>query len=326
MGPTALSLGNFDGVHLGHQALLRACRQQADAAGSGCEVLAVTFDPTPASVLRPGAQPLRIDRLDERIRRLRAAGADRVEVLKPTPEMLALEPEAFLERLVERFRPVAVVEGPDFRFGRARRGDHALMTRVGQAAGFQAIQLERAHVELPGGEVVAVSSSLCRELAAQGRVADVEACLGRSLARTARVVRGEQRGRTLGFPTLNLHPDDLAGFVIPAEGVYAALVEIPQEPLAPLPAAVSIGTKPTFEGTAMTVEAHLIDFEGDLYGAEVRVDFVRCLRGQRRFAGVDALREALASDVVAASAVLANRLPPATAAATATAPFCSDDI
>ena len=307
-----LTLGNFDGVHLGHRALLAACRARA----AGGPVVAVTFDPPPVRVLRPEAEPLRIDAPADKLRRLREAGADRVEVLEPTPALLAQEAEDFLGGLVDRFAPRAVVEGPDFRFGRGRRGDFALLAEIGRASGFEAVRLGRAHATLPGGEEVPVSSSRVRALAAGGRVADAAACLGRPLDRVARVVRGERRGRAIGFPTLNLDPADLAGCVVPAEGVYAATVEVVEGPegaevpgrpglpggVGGWPAAVSIGTKPTFGGTRRTVEAHLIGFEGDLYGARVRVGFVRWLRGQRRYAGVEALQEALRADVAAASA------------------------
>ena len=300
-----LTLGNFDGVHLGHRALLTECRRRSTA---GEEVVAVTFDPPPVRVLRPEAEPLRIDALADRVRRLEEAGADRVEVLEPTPELLAQEAEAFIATLVERFAPRAIVEGPDFRFGRKRRGDHGLLAEIGRASDFEAVRLERTHATLPGGQGVAVSSSLVRGLAAEGRVADAAACLGRPLDRVARVVRGEQRGRTIGFPTLNLDPADLEGCVVPAEGVYAATVDVLNDPDRPsLPAAVSIGTKPTFDGTARTVEAHLLGFEGDLYGARVRVGFTRWLRGQRRFAGVEELKAQLRSD--AADAATASRLP-----------------
>ena len=276
--------------------------------GGGCEAVAVTFDPPPVRLLRPASEPLRIDAIGDRVRRLEEAGADCVEVLVPTPEMLAQPADAFIGSLVERFEPVAIVEGPDFRFGRGRLGDHATLERLGAAAGFEAVRLERTHATLPSGEEVAVTSSLVRSLAAEGRVADAAACLGRPLDRVARVVRGEQRGRTIGFPTLNLDSADLDGCVVPTEGVYAARVDVLDQPERQgLPAAVSIGTKPTFDGTALTVEAHLIGFSVDLYGCQVRVGFVRCLRGQRRFAGVDALRAALAADVEAAAEVLAAR-------------------
>ncbi|BAM04235.1 riboflavin biosynthesis protein RibF [Phycisphaera mikurensis] len=308
MRRTVLSLGNFDGVHLGHQALLRTCRRHAEAAGAGVDVVAVTFDPPPVRVLRPDAEPLRIDTLQDRVRRLRHAGADRVEVLVPTPELLAEEAEGFIAGLVGRFHPVAIVEGPDFRFGRGRRGDLALLAALGRDAGFEAVRLDRTHARLASGESVAVSSSRIRALVAEGRVADAACCLGRPLERVARVVRGEQRGRTIGFPTLNLDPADLDGCVLPAEGVYAARVAVSGDTQRrDLPAAVSIGTKPTFDGTVLTVEAHLIGFSGDLYGAQVRVGFVRCLRAQRRYEGVDALRVALAADVEAAAEILAER-------------------
>ena len=308
MQPRALTIGNFDGVHVGHRAILQACRERA---GGGGEVVVLTFDPPPVRVLRPEAEPLRLDTLQDRIRRLRAAGADRVEVLAPTKELLQQSAETFIGGLVERFGPSAFVEGPDFRFGRGRGGDHALLVRLGERAGFEAVRLERTTTVLPGGETVEVSSSLCRRLVGAGRVADAAACLGRPLDRVATVVRGEQRGRTIGFPTLNLDPADLAGCVVPAEGVYAASVGVTGGDR-DLPAAVSIGTKPTFDGTALTVEAHLLDFSGELYGREVRVRFIRWLRGQQRYASVEELRAAVARDVAATrAALLAPALQPA---------------
>ena len=214
-----------------------------------------------------------------------------------------------------------MVEGPDFRFGRGRGGDMGTLAELGRRHGFDAVEVPRVEVPLHDGHVVPVSSSLVRWLVGRGRVADAALCLGRPFSLTATVVHGEQRGRTLGIPTANLDPDALAGFILPADGVYACVAEVegeqrgtgaegqrgkvtdPQNQKSSLknqkshPAAVSIGTKPTFGTARLTVEAHLIGFTGDLYGQTLTLRFARWVRGQYAFRGVDALRARLHRDI-----------------------------
>ena len=300
MAETALTLGNFDGVHCGHAAILEAARARV---GGGGQVVAVTFEPAPTEVLRPGTQPPRLMTAAARVTALRAAGADRVEVLAPDAAMLAQSPEAFIGGLVEAYRPGHILEGPDFRFGRGRAGDNAVLARLGQRLGFEAVEVPRRFGRLAGGWEAPISSSLCRWLVGRGRVAEAADCLGRPHRLTATIVRGEQRGRTLGIPTANLDPAALAAMMIPRDGVYAASATVEGDAALRRPAAVSIGTKPTFGHPTLTVEAHLIDAADlgadALYGAVVHLDFRRFLRDQFRYAGVEALVAQLQRDIAA---------------------------
>ncbi len=294
---TVITIGNFDGVHLGHRAILQRCRQIAlqSTAVPVAQVVAVTFDRPPVSVLDPGKEPPQIDRLERRAGFLRQAGADVVDVLTVDRGLLEKSAEGFIHELVERWSPVAVVEGPDFRFGKGRRGDAALLHELGRANGFTFEVAPRQTAVLADRQVVPVSSSLARWLIGRGRVPDAAACLGRDFVLEARVVRGEQRGRQLGFPTANLDPDEISGFIVPADGVYAADAVLDDGTRRP--AAVSIGTKPTFGKTQLTVEAHLPGFDGNLYDRRLALHFRRWLRDQFPFPGVESLKAQLNRDV-----------------------------
>ncbi|MEO0515414.1 MAG: bifunctional riboflavin kinase/FMN adenylyltransferase [Planctomycetota bacterium] len=300
---TVLTLGNFDGPHLGHLAILHRARdlaQQHDA-----RVVAITFDPPPIQILRPGQEPPLITPIIERIARLRQGGADEVAVLTPTPELLTQSAEAFIEYLVEKYRPVAIVEGPDFRFGKQRGGDMARLAELGGQHGFEAITVPRVEAPLSDLQLAPVSSSLVRWLVGRGRVADAAACLGRPFSLTADVVKGEQRGRQLDIPTANLDARQIAPHIIPADGVYAGLAELsgegPSEPAGHYACAISVGVKPTFGTKALTVEAHLLDYDpspaDDLYGQPITLHFARWVRDQYPFPGVGPLREQLFRDI-----------------------------
>lgn len=221
---SVLTLGNFDGVHLGHRAILDAARRVADERGA--RVCVVTFDPHPAAILRPGSEPPRILPLAERRRRLLRAGADEVQVLESTPELLATEPEDFIEQLVQRHDPVGFVEGEGFRFGKRRRGDLELLQRLGERFGFDLHVQPPLMLRLTSPCEVRASSTLVRRLIGHGRVFDAQRVLGEPFLLTAPVVEGERRGRTLGIPTANLDPDTLAAFIVPADGVYAGHADI----------------------------------------------------------------------------------------------------
>ena len=224
MSATVLTIGNFDGVHLGHRAILDTARRLADQRGAAVRVL--TFDPHPAAVLRPEHQPPRLLPLDERLARLRRAGADDVRVLEPAPDLLATEPEAFIEDICSTHHPLAVVEGENFRFGKARRGDLDLLRRLGDRLGFELHVQPPVTMRLTSPAEVRVSSTLVRRLVGHGRVFDAAAALDEPFSLTAPVVRGEQRGRTLDIPTANLDPDALADYIVPADGVYAGYAEV----------------------------------------------------------------------------------------------------
>ena len=225
-------------------------------------------------------------------------GPTRSRSSSPIAPLLAQTAEAFVAGLVERHRPVAVVEGPDFRFGRGRAGDMDLLQRLGVAHGFEAVTVPRVRATLGDQTDVPVSSSLVRWLVGRGRVADAAAALGRPFVLRAAVVRGEQRGRTLGVPTANLDPAALEGFTLPADGVYAGWGAIGGESGGERwPAAVSVGEKPTFGGRVFTVEAHLVGLDREVYDQTLTLSFARWVRGQYPFAGPDPLRAQLHRDV-----------------------------
>lgn len=290
---TVVSIGNFDGVHLGHRRILQQARQIARE--RHLKVTALTFDPHPATVLRPGQPPPRLTHLKAKTAQLRKAGADKVVVLPPSLSLLSLEPDAFVKELCHQHQPKVLVEGPDFRFGRQRAGDVHRLSRLGRENGFETIVVEAVEVGLSDQLSVTVSSSLLRWLIARGRVRDATRCLGRQYQLTGPVTRGQQRGRSIGVPTANLQISALSGQAIPAEGVYAGFVELPSG--AEWPAAISVGRKPTFEHRRLSIEAHLLDYDGDLYNQKITIRFARWLRDQQVFAGVEALKSQLQHDI-----------------------------
>ena len=222
--PTVITIGNFDGVHRGHQALLRRARHLAHA--RGCRVVALTFDPHPIRTLRPGHEPAKLSRLHERIAYLRAAGADRVEAFKPSRDILDLPPEPFLKIILDTYSPIAVVEGEDFHFGRNREGDMHVLAQLGRRMGFTAVVEPKVAVSLSDRTIAPVSSTLVRWLVSQGRVVDASLALGRPFELHGEIVLGDRVGRTLGVPTANLSNLDIEGHVIPSHGVYAGFADI----------------------------------------------------------------------------------------------------
>ncbi len=289
----AVTVGNFDGVHLGHQELVRAARRWADRVGGPC--VAVTFDPAPTALLYPAAAKPALSTPARKAELLHAAGADQVVSLVTDAGLLALGPEAFFEDvLVGAFAARAVIEGDNFRFGKDRAGDVRLLRALcdGHGLGFEAV----AAVDVGG---VAVSSSRARAALTAGDVRLAADLLGRNYDVSGVVEAGAKRGRTLGFPTANV-----GGIrtLLPMDGVYAVRATVNG---ATHPAAANLGPAPTFGVDARTVEVHLIGFAGDLYGAALGVEFVARLRDTRRFGGVEELKAQLAADVAAAVAVLA---------------------
>lgn len=290
-----VTIGNFDGVHRGHQAILALA---AAAAGGEGSVSAITFEPLPAAVLRPSEAPPRLASAARREALLRAHGATEVLALAPTAELLALSPRAFLEDLRTRVPFDAIVEGADFRFGKGRAGTIHTLEELGSALNFRVVVAREFETALLDGQVVAPRSTTVRWLLELGRVADAAALLGRPHAVEGRVVQGDQRGRTLGFPTANV---DAPGMQLPGDGVYAGTAHTP---LGAFPAAISVGVKPTFAPAARACEAHLIGFPGRIgeYGWPVRVEFTAWLREQWRFPAVAELVEQLHRDVARCAA------------------------
>jgi len=289
-----VTIGVFDGVHLGHVGMLEAARRTARQMRA--RVLALAFDPHPAHVLRPDQVPSRLLTWTDKAAFLREAGADDVCRVEPTPSLLGQAPEQFVENLVSARRVRAVVEGPDFRFGQGRRGDADMLRRLGANLGFEACVVEPVQLALHDQLVVTVRSSLVRWLLAHGRVADAARCLGRCYQWQGVVERGEGRGRSIGVPTANVRAVGPDAPMTPAEGVYAATAILKDGRA--FPAAISVGSKPTFAATAtLVVEAHLIGFAGELYGEPLKLQFQRWLRDQIRFDAVEPLQAQIGRDV-----------------------------
>ncbi|MGA1517508.1 MAG: riboflavin kinase [Phycisphaerales bacterium] len=287
----AICIGNFEGVHRGHAALLAAARRKAGASG---RVTAVAFEPLPVEILRPGTIAGRLSTVEEKAARLRAAGADEVLMLETSASLLGLEPEPFMAEIRSRLSPSVIVEGPDFRFGRGRTGDVGLLAAIGDRLGFEVDVVPEICLPLPSGSLVPARSSLVRWLLGRGRVLDAAAILGRPYGLAGTVVPGDRQGRLLGCPTANL---DHGHQLLPADGVYAGWAELPGGERAM--AAISVGCKPTFEPTPPRCEVHVIgrDLPLDHYGWPIRVTFERWVRGQLVFAEVDALIAQMRRDI-----------------------------
>ncbi len=290
---SVITIGNFDGVHLGHQAILVKARQIADR--HGVVVKALTFHPHPASVLRPGTEPGVLMGLQEKTKALRAFGADEVVALEPTKRLLSLDPQAFIQEVSDQHHPVAIVEGVNFRFGKDRRGGVDTLSSLAEAMRFEAHVVPQLEQALGDCVCVPVSSTLVRDLLASGRVADAALCLGRSHTLSGPVVEGGKRGRSIGFPTVNLDPEAVAGRAAVGVGVYAGWARLKSG--ASHAAAISVGFQPTFETHKLMVEAYLLGFDGDLYGQTVTIGFSRWLRDQQPFPNADALAGQLKHDV-----------------------------
>ena len=289
-------IGAFDGLHLGHRALVR--RALARARELGADATVVSFDPLPREFFARGDKPPRLMLPRAKFEGLRDLGVDAVGLLRFDAKLAAMPAQDFVrELLVERLRVREVWVGPGFRFGHARGGDLALLQRIGADAGFAAHAIEPV---LLGGE--AVSSTRIRVALAAGDFDLAERLLGRRYAIGGHVVRGRQLGRTLGFPTANLR---FGGKTPALRGIYATLVH--GIGAAPMPSVSSFGTRPTVDGVEPLLEAHLFDFDGDLYGKRIEVEFVAKLRDEERFPDLDALVEQMRIDATRAREILQQR-------------------
>jgi len=285
-----LSIGNFDGIHLGHRRLLAMGRSMRDQ-HPGSRLAVATFEPHPFTVLRPDKVPPRLTPSAIKRQLLAEQGVDDLIELAPEPAILDLSAESFWEILRDQVRPSHLIEGNDFNFGKARAGN---IQRLREWAAGSAVTLHIAEdVEAPllDLHVVPVSSTLIRWLLARGRVRDAAICLGRAYSLCGPVIKGHQRGRALGVPTANV---DCREQLIPADGVYAARCVIHGKTW---PAALSIGTLPTFGDSSRQVEAHLIGFDGDLYGRTICVEIIDWLREQWKFSSLDALKDRMTQDI-----------------------------
>lgn len=297
--PCAVAVGNFDGVHLGHAALAARLRAAADRLGT--PAVALTFDPHPASLVRPGAAPVPLTTPARRAELLLGLGLDAVLVQPVDRGFIGLSAGDFYRGVLRgRLRAAVLVEGPDFRFGARRAGDVALLRGLCAADG---VGLEVVDPVVVAGETV--SSSRIRALVAAGDVRAANGLLAAPFRTRGTVVAGARRGTAIGFPTANL-----AGIatLVPGPGVYAARAHVPGGD--PHAAAVHVGANVTFGATEPTVEVHLVGFAGDLYGGALDVDFLERLRETRRFASAPDLAAQLARDVDAAVAVVRREPAP----------------
>lgn len=286
----ALTIGNFDGVHRGHQQIIAQAGLLASRSGGAVVVL--TFDPHPLAVVSPDRAPAMLMPLSEKTRCLEQAGADAVVVARSEPGLLSLEPETFVEQIiVGKFRPAHVVEGWSFGFGKKRRGTPELLRKLAPRSGFEMFVVDPVKLQVEPDETVLVSSSLVRDLIRQGQVHQAHLCLGRPYALFGIVEKGQARGMGLGFPTANLGGIEQ---LTPAEGVYAGSAEVQG---ARFSAAISIGNTPTFESGESQVEAFLLDCDQDLYGRPMRLSFWRHLRAQQKFDSAEALTTQIEDDV-----------------------------
>jgi riboflavin kinase/FMN adenylyltransferase len=291
-----LTVGNFDGIHAGHRAIMDTVVARArDLRG---QAVVYTFDPHPRKVLQPDRAPRLLTTLEQRLELLEALGVDAV-IVEPFDLAFSRTPaEVFIREYVHgRIRPVEVYVGYDFHFGRDREGSMRLLTELGPRLGFSVTIIPEVTVD--HGDV---NSTRIRELLSESRLEAARAMLGRPYAVRGRVVEGDGRGRSLGFPTANVEPENE---VLPGPGVYAGRLRLLDEGVPPrggeLLAVANVGRRPTFgAGGAIRVEAHGIGFQGDLYGRRVDLSFEHHLRGERRFPDPDALRRQISADVAEA--------------------------
>lgn len=297
-GPVALTIGVFDGVHRGHQFLIGRLRELAAARGLASVVL--TFHPAPISVLRPDVRLSYITTLEERLRLLREQGVDAVGRLTFTSELAQVSAHDFIAGLREELDLRLIVGGPDLSVGRAREGTVAWLREHGPALGYGV-----ETVEFVADGARKMGSSGIREALAQGDVEAAARVLGRSYSLRGPVVHGDHRGRTIGFPTANL--GIAADLAIPAFGVYVTRASVGE---ARYRAVTNIGMRPTFATTAPpSVETHILDFDADIYDRELRIELLTRLRGEQKFAGVEALLGQIARDVAAARDYFKTRHP-----------------
>jgi riboflavin kinase/FMN adenylyltransferase len=300
--PLALAIGNFDGVHRGHQELVRVARGIAEGRGGAAGVL--TFDPHPARVFAPALAPPLIVSLERRLELLGEAGADLAIVEAFTPALAAVEAEAFVrDVLVGAFGAREVVVGFDFSFGHGRRGTPALLREIGAGLGLGVTIVPAVTID-----GLVCSSTKVREFVLEGRVEGAALLLGRPVEVQGPVVRGAGRGRGLGIPTANVAPE---AELVPRLGIYAAralVLDASGGVASTHQAALSIGSNPTFvEAGAVVVEAHLLDFEGDLYDKRLRLEVLHRLRDERRFESIEALKAQIATDIAQTRALLEAR-------------------
>ena len=281
----AATIGSFDGVHLGHQAVLTQLVEQGRR--RQLPVTLVTFEPQPREYFRPDVAPARLTRFREKLEVLQHCGIDRVVCLRFDDRLANLAPDDFIQRiLLDGLDVKYLVVGDDFRYGKARSGNFEILEQAGQRHGFPVVNMHTFCVES-----ARVSSTRIREALQQGDLPGAEALLGRPFWMSGRVAHGDKRGRTIGFPTANIF---LHRTAVPVDGVFA--VEMHGVDGQPLPGVANVGTRPTVGGTRSLLEVHLFDFDREVYGCHVRVSFLKKLRPERRFDSFDKLKQQIQQD------------------------------
>ncbi|RRQ21327.1 bifunctional riboflavin kinase/FAD synthetase [Thiohalobacter thiocyanaticus] len=292
----AATIGNFDGVHLGHQAVLGQLAERA--AELGLPTVVVTFEPQPQEYFAPESAPPRLTRLREKLAALRRYSVDQVLCLRFNPALAAFTAEQFVQRiLVDGLNVKYLVVGDDFRFGQGREGDFTYLQQAGERCGFQVAHMHT--FEIDGARV---SSTRIREALEAGEMQQAERLLGRSYRMLGRVAHGDKRGRTIGFPTANVF---LHRHRTPVQGVFA--VEVFGLDPEPVRGVANVGNRPTVDGTRSLLEINLFDFDQQIYGRYVAVDFLHKLRPEHKFESFAALKEQIARDVVEAKDFFARR-------------------
>jgi len=288
-----LTLGNFDGLHLGHQRIIRKVRERA--ASLGVSSVVYTFEPHPLKVVAPNKSPALILDIEDKARIIEALGIDYMVIARFTKEFAARHPREFVEA---ELRPVAadVCVGHDFSFGKGKTGTADYLKELGEELGF-GVHVIPAYKK--GGEVV--SSSRIRRRITEGEVMEAAALLGRNFAIKGKVVRGRTIGKEIGFPTANIRTQSE---IVPGDGVYAAFAVVGE---ARHRAVVNIGMAPTFGGKERSIEVHILGFRDNIYGKRVRVEFVRRLRGEKAFASTEALQRQIRRDIKRSERILVNR-------------------
>lgn len=297
--PHVVTIGNFDGVHRGHQYLIEQLRARATT--DHAQSLVITFEPHPASVLRPDSPFERLVSAEEKLRLLAAAGVDDVVVIPFTREFAALSADAFLELVTATTQPSAILVGEGFRFGHARTGDGETLARYGASAGFDAIVVSRLH-----SGAINISTSAIKAALHRAALGEAEAMLGRRYRLRGTVEQGVARGRELGYPTANLRLLDWA--CVPSDGIYAGYAHV-EAMDNPLQAMVYIGTRPTFDNGHRIVEVNILDFSGDLYTRDLTIEFVAWIRNDQAFDDVQSLVQRMALDESETRRLLACSAP-----------------
>ncbi|MDE2126793.1 MAG: bifunctional riboflavin kinase/FAD synthetase [Armatimonadetes bacterium] len=297
--PSTVAVGTFDGIHIGHRAILKAAI--ADARSHGRQSVAFTFDRHPAELLAPERAPRRITTPDQQRDLIADCGIDWLVVAPFDARFAAQPPQQFIDDvLVNRLRAGSVVVGSGFRFGRDRAGDTALLCSAANARRFVLHALEPVmEMNEPA------SSSRIRNLLMRGAIGDAEAVLNHAWVLSGTVTRGAQLGRTLGYPTANLLP--AARQITPADGIYAAAARLESGEV--VAAAASLGARPSVPGAGRALEFHLLDFDGDLYGSRLDIRFVRCIRAAKKFDSLEALKGQIGDDAAVCRELLDGDLP-----------------